>query len=187
MAATPSLSSILKSPLSIASLLTIMTFTAATASYSGEKEASFHFYMQERISPPNATGVKLVSSPINPAAPIFAFGNVIVFDNPLTADAVPSSPELGRAQGVAAFSSLDGRDILYALTLTFTEHGPHPGSSIVILARNPTKDFWAVRELPVVGGTGKFRLARGYVLMKIVYFNESAGVLRMKMDVFLQN
>lgn len=46
----------------------------------------------------------------------------------------------------------------------YLHDGPYSGSTFSVLGRNPIRS--EVREMPVVGGTGIFRLARGYCLAK---------------------
>ncbi|KAH1084375.1 hypothetical protein J1N35_024136 [Gossypium stocksii] len=46
-----------------------------------------------------------------------------------------------------------------AYNFAFIE-GKYNGSNLSVLGRNPV--FSAVREMPVIGGSGVFRFARGY-------------------------
>jgi hypothetical protein len=57
------------------------------------------------------------------------------------------------------------------------------GSTVAVMGRN---DLTApVRELSVVGGTGRFRMATGYVLWKMASWRaDNAAVL--ELDVFLR-
>ncbi|KAL5713749.1 hypothetical protein ACHQM5_015799 [Ranunculus cassubicifolius] len=54
------------------------------------------------------------------------------------------------------------------LSYTFTE-GKYNGSTLSFLTRNPI--MHPIRELAIVGGTGLFRLARGYAELETVWFN----------------
>ncbi|KAJ7956510.1 Dirigent protein [Quillaja saponaria] len=72
-----------------------------------------------------------------------------------------NSKLIGRAQGISAISSHHNElSLLTAFTFGFTS-GAFNGSSVSVVGRNPIMD--EVREMPIVGGTGIFRLARGYV------------------------
>ncbi|KAL3599666.1 hypothetical protein D5086_007584 [Populus alba] len=55
------------------------------------------------------------------------------------------------------------------------KQGKYNGSSISILGRNPIFDD--VREMPVVGGSGLFRLARGHALLHTVWFNKQGDAI----------
>ncbi|PKI26287.1 hypothetical protein CRG98_049024, partial [Punica granatum] len=59
-----------------------------------------------------------------------------------------------------------------AMNFVFIE-GKYNGSTITILGRNPV--FNAVREMPVVGGSGLFRFARGYVQLRTHNFDPKTG------------
>jgi hypothetical protein len=59
--------------------------------------------------------------------------------------------------------------------------GPHNGSTIAVVAREPILD--PVRELPVVGGTGTFRGATGYVLFRTYSANGTNSVIHVDMYV----
>ncbi|KAJ8629955.1 hypothetical protein MRB53_023278 [Persea americana] len=90
------------------------------------------------------------------------FGSIYVIDDPLTATSDPKSTVLGRAQGIYAMTSLgDEFSLLMTLTYSFIS-GPYNGSSISVVGRNPV--MRDVREMPIIGGTGVFQLARGYCL-----------------------
>ena len=61
-----------------------------------------------------------------------------------------------------------------SLTYNFVD-GIYNGSSLSILGINSIVN--PVREYPVVGGTGVFRMARGYVLARTYLFDPSAGIV----------
>ncbi|KAJ6947749.1 dirigent protein 23-like [Populus alba x Populus x berolinensis] len=105
--------------------------------------------MHDVISGPNPTAVR-VAGPPNATAVMF--GSIYMMDNPLTVTPDPNSTVVGRAQGIYGMSSQNEFSLLMSLTVGF------------ISGRNPIMS--EVREMPVVGGTGIFRLARGYCLAK---------------------
>ncbi|XP_057952389.1 dirigent protein 22-like [Malania oleifera] len=139
--------------------------SSSTTVHALENVTNIQFYMHDVISGPNQTAVRVAGQ--NPNAtggsdPVMAsFGSIYVMDNLLTAAPSLNSTVVGRAQGLYAMSSQNELSLLMALTYWFTG-GPYNGSSFSIVGWNPV--MRGVREMPVVGGTGAFRLARGYCL-----------------------
>ncbi|GLJ32175.1 hypothetical protein SUGI_0647750 [Cryptomeria japonica] len=124
------------------------------------KEKNMVFYVQEIVSGPNATilssaGVNGSSS--NPRS----FGTVFVIDDVITQGPHPNSKFLGRFQGLEANSDLSGKNFLLAVSLIF-ENGS------ILEIQGTIRTQVAKRELSVVGGTGQFRYARGFVIVEIV-------------------
>ncbi|XP_064986906.1 dirigent protein 21-like [Musa acuminata AAA Group] len=64
-------------------------------------------------------------------------------------------------------------------------YGEYKGSTLAILSRDAI--FSPMRELPMVGGSGAFRLARGYVLMKTYSFNQTLGDAVLEWDVYVMH
>lgn len=90
----------------------------------------------------------------------------------LTEGLEPTSKAVGRAQGMYAVASQHDLGLLMVINFAFLE-GKYNGSALSILGRNPV--LHSVREMPIVGGSGVFRLARGYALAKTVRFNPKTG------------
>jgi hypothetical protein len=90
-------------------------------------------------------------------------------DDPLTEGLEISSKPVGKAQGLYALASQNDFCLLMVMNFAFTE-GKYNGSSISILGRNQILND--VREMPIVGGSGLFRLAHGYALAHTVWFDE---------------
>ncbi|KZV47249.1 dirigent protein 22-like [Dorcoceras hygrometricum] len=140
-----------------------------------EKTAIIHCYVQDALGGPKATvwevarSVQTVNSPTT-------FGQVRVVDDLLTAGADRDSEKLGRTQGLITSSDLSEPALTMNLNFYFNA-GQHKGSSICIGGRNPmnNKD----RELPIIGGTGVFRMARGYAITNTLSFDavSNYGVL----------
>ncbi|XP_010260988.1 PREDICTED: dirigent protein 22-like [Nelumbo nucifera] len=128
---------------------------------------NIQFYMHDIVGGPNPTAVQVAGrlSNITSSDPIASsFGSIFVMDNPLTATPDINSTLMGRAQGLYAMSSQQNEfSLLMTLTYAFVS-GPYNGSSFSVVGRNPVMN--EVREMPIVGGTGIFRLARGYCLAK---------------------
>ncbi|RLM58906.1 dirigent protein 21-like [Panicum miliaceum] len=85
-----------------------------------------------------------------------SFGSIGVVDDELRAGPDRASPLLDRPVGAGYLSSV---------TLVFTA-GDYAGSMLSV--QGPVLGFAGTIERAVVGGTGRFRLARGYMLFKMI-------------------
>ncbi|KAH6765860.1 hypothetical protein C2S52_016843 [Perilla frutescens var. hirtella] len=142
-----------------------------------EKVSHLHFYFHDIISGEHPTAL-IVAGKKN------VFGMTAVIDDPLTEGPEPRSKVVGRAQGVYTMSSKDGAALLMAMNLVFKE-GKYNGSSISILGSNQFLE--AVREMPIVGGSGAFRFARGYALANTVKFTPATGDAVVEYNVFVMH
>ncbi|XP_038901685.1 dirigent protein 20-like [Benincasa hispida] len=122
-----------------------------------EKLSHLRLYWHDVQSGKNPTSVQIVPPVSNTSRT--GFGAVQMIDNPLTATSDPKSKLWGRAQGLYAAASQDKSGLLMAMNFAFVS-GKYNGSSITIFGRNPFME--KVREMPVIGGSGLFRFARGY-------------------------
>ncbi|XP_058225914.1 dirigent protein 19-like [Rhododendron vialii] len=86
-------------------------------------------------------------------------------DNPLTEGLEPGSKVVGRARGMYALASQRDSGLLMVMNFAFLEGGFN-GSTLSILGRNRVLD--PVREMPIVGGSGLSRFARGYALSRTI-------------------
>ncbi|KAG5053981.1 hypothetical protein JHK85_006491 [Glycine max] len=91
-----------------------------------------------------------------------SFGLVRILDNPLTLGPELSSKQVGRAEGLYASASRTELSLLMVMNFALTA-GKYNGSTITIMGRNRPL-MTKVREMPVIGGSGIFRVARGYAL-----------------------
>ena len=123
-----------------------------------EKLSHLHFYFHDIVSGKNATAVRVAEAPMTKTS-FTGFGAVVMIDDPLTAKPQLSSKPVGRAQGIYASASQTDVGLLMVLNFAFTE-GKYNGSTLSVLGRNTV--FSDVREMPIVGGSGLFRFARGY-------------------------
>ncbi|CAB4268190.1 unnamed protein product [Prunus armeniaca] len=91
----------------------------------------------------------------------------MMIDDPLSEK---QEPTFGRAQGLYSVAAQRDHEfaLLVVMNFAFVE-GKYKGSTISILGRNPVLND--VREMPIIGGTGLFRFARGYALAHTVRFN----------------
>ena len=154
----------------------------AVAAAIPEKKAHLHFYMLDIVSGPNPTAIKVVTNLVNGS--LFTFGVITAVDDPLTEGPSPTSKLMGRAQGLYSHASLQGASLLFTLNFVFVE-GKYNGSTLAVVGRDDVSE--AVRELPVVGGTGRFRLARGYALLKTHVVDLSSGDAILELDVYIMH
>jgi len=123
-----------------------------------EKLSHLHFYFHDIVGGKNPTAVPVVRAAITKKS-FSSFGLVTMMDDPLTVKPEIGSKLVGRAQGIYASASQSEVSFLMALNFVFTE-GKYNGSTLSILGRNNV--FSGIREMPIVGGSGLFRFARGY-------------------------
>ncbi|KAL0429232.1 UNVERIFIED_CONTAM: Dirigent protein 19 [Sesamum radiatum] len=149
---------------------------------SKQKVTKFHFYYHNSRNPKNLSAVQVAKGP-----PAFSdnppyFGVLTITDDPLTVGPEISSKRVGYAQGFYATSSLEEVSMLMGAAFVFTE-GKYNGSTLAVLGRNPIGEQY--RELPIIGGTGVFRLARGVVTLQTYFFNFSMALAIVEMDVLV--
>lgn len=137
-----------------------------------EKVTKLHFFMHDTFGGNNhLTAVTVAKATSTDKSPT-AFGQVSIMDDPLRETIDPTSKELGRAQGLYAFSGQENMSLLMAYNLAFTT-GRYNGSTLTVLGRNPA--VLQPREMPIIGGSGVFRLARGVATANLRYFNMTVG------------
>ncbi|XP_076931591.1 dirigent protein 21-like [Bidens hawaiensis] len=149
--------------------------------FKKEKLTHIHFYFHDIISGDHPTVVRVAEAPTSNTSSTF-FGITAVIDDLLTAGPEPTSKVVGRAQGIYAFDGLNDARLLMALNYVFTE-GKYNGSTLSILGSNAL--FSPVREMPIVGGSGLFRFARGYALAKTYSRNASTGDAIVEYNVYV--
>ena len=141
------------------------------------------FFMHDIVSGSDPTRVQVIKGPgsaVTAPALGMSFGDTAVMDDALTETSSPGSAALGRMQGFYLVSAQSGLVLTVCGNLLLTS-GDHNGSTIAVLGRDDTGAD--VRELAVVGGTGKFRMATGYVLWKTSSAKGADATLQL--DVYL--
>ncbi|KAJ3673949.1 hypothetical protein LUZ60_005941 [Juncus effusus] len=157
-------------------LLLLSLYKSNGSSPHGEKMTHMHFYFHEILSGPNQTTVNVVKAQKNNSF----FGMVGIIDDMLRDGADPNSKLIGRAQGLATGASMEqDNGLLTTLNFVFTD-GSYNGSTLSIFGRVV---LGTVIERPIVGGTGQFRMARGYTLAKQV--NSTSSTLVLEMDAYI--
>ncbi|CAL1396584.1 unnamed protein product [Linum trigynum] len=134
---------------------------------------NLQFYFHDIRSGRNPTAVQIINPVASTASsPNSFFGSVTMVDDALTETADAGSKLVGRAQGMYTFSAQNESAIVMSMGLGFTD-GPYAGSTLSVMGKNMFMN--PTRELPVVGGTGLFRMARGYAVLKTVTLNTTNG------------
>jgi hypothetical protein len=152
-----------------ATLLSVVLLLAGSSAwiFSGSNNGRLkhiQVYMHQISSGPNATAIMAVSSG---AVPNSSFGTVTLLDNELrNAPVLRNSSVVGRVQGIMVpLGLVSPPGTQTALSFVFTA-GEHAGSSLAIMG--PLLKIDGVYERAVVGGTGKFRMSRGYSFVTFV-------------------
>ncbi|KAF7052997.1 hypothetical protein CFC21_061007 [Triticum aestivum] len=184
---------------SLSSLLLASVFLLAGSAFfyrydigSGNKTGGtttthLHFYMHDDYTGPRPTAMRVVSgraiSTGDDATAPRQFGDIVVLNNALTVGPSGGSARVGTAQGWAVRVSEGG--IVSDLTLHLVlEAGEHRGSSLT--ARGRIDMDATVRESVLIGGTGRFRYARGYMLTKNYDYSLATGGV-VEIDVYVQH
>ncbi|XP_002513105.2 dirigent protein 1 [Ricinus communis] len=142
-----------------------------------EKTTHLHFYFHDIVAGKNATAIRIAGPP---DSSLTNFGNTMMIDDPLTEGPELTSKLIGRAQGMYAMAAQNDFLLLMVLNYAFTE-GEYNGSSISILGRNHVLDD--MREMPIVGGSGAFKLAHGYALAHTIHMDIEAATV--EYDVYV--
>ncbi|XP_047316698.1 dirigent protein 22-like [Impatiens glandulifera] len=144
------------------------------------------FYLHDIVGGSNRSAVQVAgqSSNVTGLNPITSmFGSVFVMDNALTSTPSLNSTLVGRAQGLYAMASQHNEfSLLMTLTFHFIQES-YNGSSFSVVGRNPVMS--EIREMPIVGGTGVFRMARGYCLAKTYSMDQMDAVVGYNVTIFL--
>ncbi|XP_069146255.1 dirigent protein 22-like [Solanum lycopersicum] len=139
--------------------------------HAKQKVTKFHFYFHDIVSGKNPTAIQIAQANMTTKSPTF-FGFVAMADDPLTVGPEPNSTIVGRAQGIYGAADQNESGLLMTLNFVFTT-GKYNGSTLSILGRNPVMNKY--REMPIVGGSGVFRLAQGIATAKTYWINMTSG------------
>ncbi|TKY62511.1 Dirigent protein 21 [Spatholobus suberectus] len=146
-----------------------------------EKLSHLHFYFHDIVSGPKPTAVRVAEAHVTNTSSTL-FGLIVMADDPLTAGPEPGSRLVGKAQGIYGSAAQDETGLLMVMNFAFTE-GKYNGSTLSLLGRNTV--FSAVREMPIVGGSGAFRFARGYAQAKTHTFDIKTGDAVVEYNVYV--
>ncbi|CAN4112535.1 unnamed protein product [Withania somnifera] len=124
-----------------------------------EVVTTLQFYFHDKLSGSNPSAIQIAQAETNNTAT--RFGVLVMIDDPLTIGPDPTSKLVGRARGLYGSAGQTDLGLIMVISYGFTE-GIYQGSSFSLLSLNPALN--PVREMAIVGGTGLFRLARGYAI-----------------------
>lgn len=139
-----------------------------------EKVTHLHFFLFDILSGKKPSAVEVAHPKVTigdqSATP---FGSVYAVDDPLREGPEPNSKVIGNARGLYVSASA-GSDLCLVMYIDYGfTTGEYNGSSISVFSRNPVTE--PRREVAVVGGRGKFRMARGFAKLKTHYLNVTNG------------
>ncbi|KAK4272614.1 hypothetical protein QN277_021143 [Acacia crassicarpa] len=146
-----------------------------------EKLSHLHFYFHDIVSGPKPSAVRVAAAGMTNSSPT-GFGAVVMMDDPLTARPELNSTLVGRAQGIYASASQEEAGFLMVLNFAFAE-GKYNGSNLSVLGRNTV--LTTMREMPIVGGSGAFRFARGYAQASTHTFDPKTGDAIVEYNVYV--
>lgn len=120
----------------------------------------FHDIIYDGTNADNSTAA-IVAAPaganLTTLAPQFHFGNIVVFDDPITTGHSLESPQVGRAQGMYIY---DSKNIFTAwLAFSFVLNSTHHQGTINFIGADPIMN--KARDISIVGGTGDFFMHQG--------------------------
>ncbi|CAE5967147.1 unnamed protein product [Arabidopsis arenosa] len=147
--------------------------------YKKEKLTHLRVYWHDSVNGRNPSSVMIQQPVLNSSS---LFGAITMMDDPLTLDVPSNSTVVGQAQGMYAAAAQGEIGFLMVMNFAFTT-GKYNGSTITILGRNVVMS--KVREMPVVGGSGIFRFARGYVEARTKSFDPKAGVAIVEYNCYI--
>ena len=110
------------------------------------------------------------------------FGTVVTMDDPLTLGPEPDSKLIGKVQGLYTSISKKETALIMAMTMAFIE-AEFNGSTLSILGRNTIER--PVREMPIIGGTGLFRFARGFARANTIMLDWTRGDAIVEYNVYV--
>ncbi|XP_027921790.1 dirigent protein 22-like [Vigna unguiculata] len=175
-------------------IILLFSFTAAKAStfhrnlspmslgLKKEKLSHLHFFFHDILSSPNPSAVRVVEPHASNTSSSTLFGFIAMADDALTVGPEPGSKLIGKAQGIYGSAAQEEIGLLMIMNFVFTE-GKYNGSTLSLLGRNAVLS--TVREMPIVGGSGAFRFARGYAQAKTHTLDFKTGDAVVEYNVYV--
>lgn len=137
-----------------------------------EVVTTLQFYFHDKLSGSNPSAVQIAQA--TGTNSVTSFGSLLMIDDPLTIGPDPTSKLIGRARGLYGSAGQTDVGLIMVVSYGFTD-GIYQGSSFSLLSLNPALNL--VREMAIVGGTGLFRLARGYAIAQTYSANANGDAI----------
>ncbi|KAL3686889.1 hypothetical protein R1sor_013198 [Riccia sorocarpa] len=121
---------------------------------------------------------------INGAENKFGFGAIVMLDDAVTEGPDVNSKMIARSRGFYMFNAINetGAALEIQFEVIFGDGSDYPGSTISYQGYDKIEN--AEREISIVGGTGVFRLARGWAVITTQALNRGAANLNIKSYVY---
>lgn len=134
---------------------------------------TLQFYFHDKLSGSNPSAVQIAQAAgTNNSGTLF--GSLLMIDDALTIGPDPTSKLIGRARGLYGSAGQTDMGLIMVISYGFTD-GIYQGSSFSLLSLNSAMN--PVREMAIVGGTGLFRLARGYAMAQTYSANPNGDAI----------
>ncbi|XP_061346413.1 pterocarpan synthase 1-like [Gastrolobium bilobum] len=150
-----------------------------------EKLTHIRFFFHDIVTGPKASMVIVASPLMGKSSSPLPFGSMVVMEDPLTVGPELDSKLVGKAQGFYISASQQAKldlEIVMGMSFVFME-GEFNGSTLSVLGRNSI--VTTVREMPIVGGTGVFRFARGFVRARSLQVDYEKGDALVEYNVYV--
>ncbi|KAI3996259.1 hypothetical protein MKX01_026727 [Papaver californicum] len=145
-----------------------------------EKMTTLRFYFHDIVTGKNPTAVQIAQA-TGTSSSSTMFGALMMIDDPLTEGPDPNSRLVGRAQGFYGSSGQNELALMMGMSLVFTGNKRFNGSTISVLSRNPV--MHTEREFAIVGGTGYFQFARGFISAKTYSINGPDAIVEYNCNI----
>ncbi|RCV40319.1 hypothetical protein SETIT_9G043200v2 [Setaria italica] len=153
-----------------------------------EKTTRLRFFLHDTLSGKDPSAVLVARGEgrtPKPEDPV-PFSSLYATDDLLTEGPEPGSKVVGNAQGLYISSGRGKLSLVLGMDFELTD-GPFNGSAFVIYSRNTVVTHPVGRELAIVGGRGKFRMARGYALLRTHVLDNNNGDAIIEYNVTLHH
>lgn len=115
------------------------------------------------------------------------FGALVVIDQAITVSPAPSSAQIGRARGLAVFAhkaTVPGPELVW--TAEFNDPRPSGYGTNSLSLRGYNGLGQEEREVAIVGGTGLFRLAKGWAILRTYSRDSQTRLATTSITAFVQ-